>query len=127
MSDPDPSTAGTRLPRRGSLRWLHLLVVLAVLGAAVPLLVVLVGVALPLVTDELEGDTYVSASVPLIGLPEQPPSGLVPGVSLSPGEPVSVAIKIPTPRQYNLALLTQIPYRAVYLAFFVLLLSLIHI
>ncbi len=94
------------------------------LGVAVPLLVVLVGLALPLVTDELEGDTSVSAPVPLIGLPDQPPPGLVPGVSLSPGEPVSVAIKNPTPRQYNLALLTYIPDRAVYLAFFVLLLRL---
>jgi len=101
-------------------------VVLAVLGAAVPLLVVLVGLALPLVTDELEGDTSVSAPVPLIGLPDQPPPGPVPGVSLSPGEPVSVAIKNPTPRQYNLALLTHIPDRAVYLAFFVLLLRLMR-
>jgi len=70
MSDPDPSVAGARLPRRGSLRWLHLLVVLTVLGAAVPLLVVLVGLAFPLVTGELERGTSVSAPVRLIGLPD---------------------------------------------------------
>lgn len=123
ISDPGPATAGTPLPRSGSMRWLHTLVALAVLGAAASFLFRLAALALPLVPGQF--DDGVSATVPLLGLPDQPLPGVVPGVTLSGGD-ASVFIENPDPLQHTLAVLAGIPGSAVYLVFFVLLLRLVR-
>ncbi len=123
MPDPGPATADTPLPRLSSMRWLHTLVVLAVVGAAAWFLVSLAALALPLVPDLFDDVVYVSTDLSLLGLPDQQPSGL-PGVTLSGIDRVVVDQR--NPWLFTLAVLARIPSLAVYLVFFVLLLRLVR-
>lgn len=124
MSDPGPATAGTPLPRSGSMGWLHLLVVLGVVGAAALFLLSLAVLPLALVPDLVDDVVYVSTDVSLLVHPDQQPSVLEPGVTLSGIDTVTVDPR--NPWLFTLAVLARIPSFAVYLVSFVLLLRLVR-
>jgi hypothetical protein len=115
-----------RLPSR-SLRWLQVLITLAVIGAGFAV-VGRIGFAVLLGVVDIPGNTFVGA--PAVPLPavdrlEETPPVLVSGVSVNANRPVPLVLENPSSGAAALALLGQVPTTAVYLIFFVLLRGLV--
>lgn len=120
LSDPPPP--------QGALRRLHVLVEVALLGAAASLLLRIAMLGYVLIRDSRSAsDVTIKAPVPAAGIDglDRGPTGFVPGVELA-GDAVQVTISNATAQQIVLAALAGLPTLVVFVTFLVLLLQVLR-